>query len=326
MSRLLIPLIALATAVSAAPATAATVNGPAGLRISKPPAKVTCPPDWVTVSVRFTAASKRRGVRAARVVVFGGLGEPVRKTIRAKRGRLRSARMAAPCGTTFTLRVEALRRNRKVIARRAFRITSSTGPGAPTGPSGEPSGPPPGAQAGYPGTSTVWTAVVDVRRSGPRDGQTCVQVSATTVDNRRLSASVFCGLLSEDPFVARTQVITDPDGARRLVLAGAAGLAAVASVSVISPAGTQQLALSPERETPGSGGGFIAVFDSATLTVEDLTLVVTLTDGTSQSYLCSSRHQPAQRSGSANLARSPPPLRAALTRRARGRRKLPPPQ
>jgi hypothetical protein len=285
MQRLLAPLlVALAAAVSGAPVSAATIKGPAGLRISKLPAKVICPPDRIALSVRFTAASKRRGVRAARIVVLAGLGQSERKTIRAKRGRLRRARMAVPCGTTFTVRVEALRRNRKVIARKAFKITSSTGPGAPTGSPGEPSGPPPGAQAGDPGTSTTWTAVVDVRRSGPRDGQTCVQVSATTVDNRPSGASTFCGLLSEDAVVAKTQVLTDPDGARRLVLAGAANIATVASVSVVSPAGTQQLTLSPERETPGSGGGFIAVFDSSTITVEELTLVVILKDGTSQSY------------------------------------------
>jgi hypothetical protein len=57
----------------------------------------------------------------------------------------------------------------------------------------------------------------------------------------------------------------------------------VASIALTSPAGTQQLALSPpEDATSGPGGAFIAVFDDATTNAEQLTLVVTLKNGTTQ--------------------------------------------
>jgi hypothetical protein len=270
--------VGLLAGMAAAPVEAATqVRGPAGLRVVRPPATVQCPPDQVSASVRFTRASKRRGVRSARIDVRG---TGVQRTLRAKRKGLRRVRLAAPCGRSFVLRITALGRKGGVVARRSFRVTSRPAVGPPVGDLGVP----PGASSLLPGSATTWTAVVDVRRSGPRDGQTCIQVSATTPDNRRTSDSIYCGLLAEDPFVARTRVLTDPVGGSRLVLSGAANLATVSGVSVVTPTGAQQLPLSPEGTVPGSGGGFIAVWDAATTRVDDLTLVVTLNGGATQTH------------------------------------------
>jgi hypothetical protein len=280
MRRLLLILtLGLLAAVAAAPASAAPqMRGPAGLRVVRPPATVQCPPDRVTAWVRFTGASKKRGVRSARVDVRG---TDARKTISAKRKGLRRVRLAVTCGRTFTLRITALGPKRKVLARKSFRVKARPAQSAPVGDLGAP----PGAQTVAPGSATTWTAVVDARRSGPRDGQTCVQVSATTAGNVRTSDSTYCGLLTEDPFVARTRVLNDPAGGTpRLVLSGAANITTVAGVSVVTPAGTQPLPLSPEGTVPGSGGGFIAVWDAATTRVEDLTLVVTLATGAVQSH------------------------------------------
>jgi hypothetical protein len=205
-----------------------------------------------------------------------------RKTIRARRGKLRRATLQMPCGVKSKVRITAVGRRGKKLARKSFTVSTQSQLGAPTP---EP-GPPPSAEARLPGIATTWTAMVDHRRSGVREGQTCIQISATTPE-RGIGLGAFCGLLTEDPFFAKAQAADDPAGGRRLVLAGAANLDTVASVSVTSPGGTQQLGLSaPEETAPGnpSGGGFIAVFDDATTDIEQLTLTVALKDGTTQSH------------------------------------------
>jgi hypothetical protein len=284
---LALSLAVLALVIYAAPAHGASIVGPAGLRIGKLPTSITCPPAELNVSVRFTAASKRRGVRAVRIVVRGTRvsGVPIKKTLRVKRKRVRRAKLLVPCCARFLVRFEALRRGGRVIGKRTIRLSSRLVPdrgGAP----GDLTGPPPGAQARPPDSTTTWTATVDERRTGTRAGQTCVQVSATTADNRRASATSFCGLLSEDPVFAKTQDITDLDGVTRRVLAGAANVNTVASVAVLSPARLQELPLTapPAQGAPSSGAGFIALFDPATTRVEDLTLVVRLKAGTTQSH------------------------------------------
>lgn len=292
--RLLLPLVVAAAGFTSVPAAlAAEVAGPAGLRIERPPTKVECPPGApsldMTVSVRFTTASARRRVRSVRVVV---VGTGVTKAFAARRSGKRSAEVAIPCGRRFTLRFEARDGRRKVVAKRSFAVTATkaapdtggdSGAGSPGAGGGDPlaSGPPPGAQSREASTGTTWTTLVDVRRTGSRPGQTCAQVSATTADNRRSVVPTYCGKLDEDPFFVRTQQATDPDGVKRLVLAGVANQSTVASVSVNG----SELPLSAPREgQPDSGGGFVALFDPATTRTEDLTLTVTLKDGTSQSF------------------------------------------
>jgi hypothetical protein len=291
MRHRLLPLLALAAAGSGgATATAAEVAGPAGVRVERPRSVVECPAGAPTitqsVSVRFTAASARRRVRSVRVVVTG---TGVTKAIAARRGRARRAQVAIPCGRSFTMKFEARDARRRVIARRSFRVTSRRA--APDGAADagddarqtDPlaSGPPPGAQSREEATGTTWTTSVDVRRTGSRAGQVCAQVNSTTADNRRTVVPIYCGKLTEDPFFVRTQEATDAAGVRRLVLGGVANRDTVASVAVNG----QNLPLSPAREgMPGSGGGFIAVFDPATTRVENLTLTVTLRDGTVQEF------------------------------------------
>jgi hypothetical protein len=281
MSRLIILGIAtLAFLLGAGSASAASLeSGPAGLRLAKMPTAVQCPPGQLVLRVRFTRASARRGVRAARVDVRG---KDLRRTIRARRGKLRRATLQMPCGVTSTVRITAVGRRGKALGRKSFSVSTQSQSGTPVP---EP-GPPPSAEARLPGVATTWTAMVDHRRGGTREGQTCVQVSATTPE-RGIGFGAFCGLLTEDPFFAKTQAADDPAGGKRLVLAGAANLDTVASVSVISPGGSQQLGLSaPEETAPGnpSAGGFIAVFDDATTDIDQLTLTVTLKNGTTQSH------------------------------------------
>jgi hypothetical protein len=266
----------LALPAAAAPAEGAALRkGPAGLRMAKMPATVQCPPGRLVVLVRFTGASARRDVRAARVDVRG---TDLRKTIKARRGKLRRATLKLPCGVTSKVRIAAIGRRGRTLARKTFTVSTRVQSG---NPAPEP-GAPPTVEARLPGSSTTWTALVDYRRSGTREGQTCIQVSATTPEHG-FGLGTFCGLLTEDAYFVKTQSADDPGGGKRLVLAGAANLDTVASVALTSPTGTQQLALSPpEDATSGPGGAFIAVFDSATTTVEQLTLVVTLKNGTTQ--------------------------------------------
>jgi hypothetical protein len=280
MSASRIAVLSLATfafLLGAVPAQAALVKGPAGLRLAKMPAEIDCPPGRLVVLVRFTRASARRGVRSARVDVRGS---DLRKRIRARRGKLRRATLEMPCGVTSKVRITAAGRRGKALARKSFTVSTRSKPVTPTP---EP-GPPPTSEARLPGSSTVWAAIVDYRRGGPREGQTCIQVSATTPE-RGFGLGTFCGLLTEDPFFAKTQASDDPSGGKRLVLAGAANLDTVASVAVTSPGGARQLSLSPPEDAQsGPGGGFIAVFDDATTDTDQLSLTVTLKDGTTQTH------------------------------------------
>jgi hypothetical protein len=278
---LVLALAVTASLLGAVPADAdSLVKGPAGLRLAKMPAAVQCPPGRLVVLVRFTRASTRRGVRAARVDVRG---KDLRRTIRARRGKVRRATLQMPCGVKSKVRITAVGRRGKTLARKSFSVSTQSHAGTPTTP--EP-GPPASAETWLPGVATTWTAMVDHRRGGTREGQTCIQISATTPE-RGIGLGVFCGLLTEDPFFAKTQAADDPAGGKRLVLAGAANLDTVASVSVTSPGGTQQLGLSaPGNTAPGdpNGAGFIAVFDDATTDIEQLTLTVVLKNGTTQSH------------------------------------------
>jgi hypothetical protein len=269
-----------ACVVFAAPAAAAPiVSGPGGVQLVRPAAKLTCPPAKLVVLVRFTHKSAHRGVRAVRVTVRGRGGG--RKTLKARIGSaLRRVTVRVPCDRKFTLHVEALDARKKRLARKRYRITPQAPVAAP-----EP-GKPAGAGASVPGSPTTWTAIVDERRTGTRAGQTCIQVSGSGPE-RGIGLPSFCGLLSDDPFFAKTQESEDPaDGGRRaLVLAGAVNRDDVAAVSVASPAGSTPLTLSAGSETtPGVGLGFIAAFDAATVKVENLTLVVQLKTGATQSY------------------------------------------
>jgi hypothetical protein len=300
-----LPLAALAAALlpvtpaAAASSPARDVAGPAGLRVLHP-AAVSCPPGQVGVAIRFTRASARRGVRSVRVVA---LGTTKSITIAARSGKRRSAKLAVPCGKAVRVSYQARNARKRVIARRDFRISAAPAtpqvPQGPVGPVGVPGsgqvppgadpaagGPPPGAHAPDAATGTQWTTFVDVRPSGTRAGQTCAYVDATNGPDKKAQAvRTFCGKLSEDPFFVRTTHAEDPaDGSQRLVLTGVANPDRVASVSVTGPGGTQTLALSVPREgMPGTGGAFIAVF-GGDVTVQELTLVVTLKDGTSQSH------------------------------------------
>jgi hypothetical protein len=147
-------------------------------------------------------------------------------------------------------------------------------------------GPMPGSKVPDVTSPTQWNAASDPRRSGTRSGQTCVQVTARTEAGAVTVYPTFCGLLTDDAVFAATRTLDEPTGAgQRLVLAGVADVTRVASVGVTAPDGSRPLALSAPRDgMPGSGGAFIAVFDAARVGVGELTLVVALKDGTTQSY------------------------------------------
>jgi hypothetical protein len=288
-------LALLPAAAFAAPAPK-TVSGPAGLKLLPIAETVACPPGTVAVGVRPTAASRRRGVRSVRFVVQG---TGVRKVVSVARGGLKRAALRATCSRSFRVKVEARNRRGRVVASKSYRVAPRQAVGDDGRPIGggtiDPGadvadplggGPIPGSKSPDGITPTEWNAAADPRRSGTRSGQTCAQVTSRTAAGEVKVYPTYCGLLTQDAVFAATRALEEPTGAgTRLVLAGVADVARVGSVSVTGPSGTQQLALSASRDgIPNSGGAFIAVFDGAAVQVGDLTLVVALKDGTTQTY------------------------------------------
>jgi hypothetical protein len=282
-------VLAVVFAAAAPAASSREVAGPSGVRVLKPPAAVVCPPGDLRVGVRLTARAKRLRVTSVRVLVDGRSRS---WTGRKLRGRVRST-VRVRCDGALVVRYEVRRRGVRRVSVARFKALTAD-PDARSGPRDDAGGlpdpfggvAPPGAQAPDPaGAATTWTATVDSRRGGPREGQTCVQVVGTAPDGSRAGAPSFCGDLRLDPVVARTQEVTGPDGAARRVLAGVANPATVASVAVSSPNGTRELPLSAATAgaAPGAGRAFIAVWD-ASVPTGALTLVVRLKDGSAQSH------------------------------------------
>lgn len=259
------------------------VAGPAGVQLVKPPAKVACPPATIAAGARMTAAARRAGVRSVKVRM-----RTYRRTWSAANlKRTRSVRVRFACGATVRVRYTVVRAGRKPLVR-TFVVEVAKDP-ATSGDHGKDTGvlpegqAPPGAQQGDPAApGATWSAFVDYRFGGTRQGQTCAQVT-NTVDGTRWGASTYCGDLRLDPFFVRTQVLTDTThgGLRRLVLAGVADPAKVRGISVSGPDGTRDLALSPPQGRPETAGAFIAVWDAEAAVVDAITLTVRYDDGTS---------------------------------------------
>ena len=267
-------------------ASSTEVAGPAGVRLLKPAAEVSYPPGEVRTGARLTARARRLGVTSVRVTVDGRSKRWTAKKLRRPARATMGVRMGGPFTVRYAIRRRGAVRPR-VVTFKTKTVPAGGEPGAgpvladPIG-----GGAPPGAQVADPvAEGPTWSATVDQRRGGPREGQTCVQVVATSPDGAKAGAPAYCGDLAIDPFFARTQELTDVHGARRRVLAGVADPARVASVAVIGPDGTRELPLSAAApgSPPGSDGGFIAVYDAA-VPASALTLVIRLVDGGEQRY------------------------------------------
>lgn len=149
------------------------------------------------------------------------------------------------------------------------------------------------AVATDPGGLPDWYTGAGLRRGGGRDGQTCLQVlqdhALRVKDPKRrggTSLAPICGDLRRAPVFARAIEIRPSDrlstfgpgrfAPRRTILAGAVGQQ-VRGVSVDGPGGVRELPIAP------AGRAFLAVFP-ASVKPADLTLRVTLADGTVRSF------------------------------------------
>lgn len=289
MSRSVLAVLAITSAalaglgtVAAAPALGApgpkTVAGPYGVGVVAPPAALACDAE-LRVGVRFTRAARRAGVRLVQVRLRGtklGLTVPFRA------GRFTAARLSPPCGAAATVEYRVTRRapgaGRQATTTKRFRVQVAARPAAPTGPGDvpqEPGGPAalPAASALDPDGVRTWRALADLRTSGTRRGQTCVQTVVDAPSGRTVAGTTFCGLPEEDAVVAAARTL---DG--RTVLAGVAG-AQVTALAVSGPFGAQALALSAKEDASDEGGEFIAVYDGAQVAPAQLGLQATLADG-----------------------------------------------
>ena len=275
-----LPLGAALPARAAPPGT--QVAGPAGVRLVKPPRAIACNPSQIEPGATLTRKARRAGVRAVKVRIG-----TYRRTWTAKQlRRLRTGKARFACGQTVRVRYTVIRAGKRPLVQ-SFRVTIAAAPkvddGTPTGeiPEGEA---PPGAQQRDPGDpDATWSVFVDPRTAGARAGQTCAQIT-NTADGTRWGNGSYCGDLRIDPFFVRTQALRDTrHGIERLVLGGVAEPSTVRSVSVTGPDGTRQLPLSAPQGRPGTGGGFIAVWD-ASVGVEQVTLTVAYADGTTTTH------------------------------------------
>lgn len=149
------------------------------------------------------------------------------------------------------------------------------------------------AVATDPGGLPEWYAGAGLRRGGPREGQTCLQVlqdhALRAKDPRRqggTSLAPVCGDPRRGPVFARTVELRPSDrlstfspgrfAPRRTILAGVAG-PQVRSLAVDAPGGTRELPIAP------AGRAFLVVFP-ATVAPAALTLRVTLADGTVRAF------------------------------------------
>ena len=284
---LAITTAALAVAVplaSALPAQAAPpgkqVAGPVGVKLLKPPAAIACNPSEIVPGAKLTRKARRAGVRAVKVRI-----STFKRTWTAKQLRkLKTVKVRFACGQKVRVRYTVVRPGKKPLVK-AFRVKIAAA--EDLGQSGgelQPGEAPPGAQQRDPGDpDATWSVFVDPRTAGARAGQTCAQVT-NTADGTRWGADSYCGDLRLDPFFVKTQVLRDTThGIERLVLGGVADPEKIRSVSVTGPDGTRALPLSEPQGRPGTAGGFIAVWD-ATVPVDQITLTVTYTDGTTTTH------------------------------------------
>lgn len=275
-----VPLAAVTPAHAAPPGK--QVAGPAGVRLVKPPPSIECNPAQIVAGAKLTAKARHAGVRSVRVKIG-----TYKRTWSAKQlRRLKTGKARFACGQTVVVRYTVARAGRKPLVK-SFRVQIADAPQIDDGQSGGevPEGQaPPGAQQSDPGDpNATWSVFVDPRTAGARAGQVCAQVT-NTAGGTRWGTDSYCGDQRLDAFFVRTQVLRDTThGVERLVLGGVADAAKVRSVSATGPDGTRSLALSPPQGRPMSGGGFIAVWD-ASVPVEQITLTVTYTDGTSSTH------------------------------------------
>ena len=255
------------------------VAGPAGVRLIKPPRTLPCTdvPAQIAPGAKVSARARRAGVTSVRVRVNTFKRAWTAKQLR----RLKSAKVRLACGQTVRVRYTVVRRGKRPLVE-SFRVTipSSTQDNGTAGGELPPGEAPPGAQQRDPGDpDATWSVFVDPRTAGARAGQTCAQIT-NTADGTRWGTDSYCGDLRLDPFFVKTQVLRDTThGVERLVLGGVADPQQVRSVSVTGPGGTRELALSEPQGRPGTGGGFIAVWD-ASVPVDQITLTVSYADGT----------------------------------------------
>lgn len=276
-------LTAAVSLASALPAQAKQVAGPAGVRLVKPPRTLPCTdvPAQIAPGAKLTARARRAGVVSVRLKV-----NTFKRTWTAKQLRkLKTAKVRLACGQTVKVRYTVVRRGRKALAK-TFRVSipKSTQDNGTAGGELPPGEAPPGAQQRDPGDpDATWSVFVDPRTAGARAGQTCAQVT-NTADGTRWGTDSYCGDLRVDPFFVKTQVLRDTThGVERLVLGGVADPEKVRAVTVDGPNGTRDLPLSEPQGRPGTGGGFIAVWD-ASVPVEQITLTVHYTDGTATTH------------------------------------------
>ncbi len=144
-----------------------------------------------------------------------------------------------------------------------------------------------------------WSVSANLRRTGPREGQTCAQFNAgrPTLE----AAAPMCGNLAKDaifadathygPRPARGAFSPGPRSPKRLIVWGAVA-PSVRAVRIAGPGGTRSLELSEV------GRAFIAVYP-ASVKPAAITLAVTLGDGTVQ------RHRAPRRLNAVTLAAQP---------------------
>ena len=272
---------------SALPAQAAPpgkqVAGPAGVRLLQPPRAIECNPAQIVPGAKLTRRARRAGVRSVTVRI-----RTYKRTWTAKQlRRLKTAKVRFACGQTVKVRYTVARSGKRPLVR-TFRVRIAASANQDDGTSGgelPPGAAPPGAQQRDPGDpDATWSVFVDPRTAGARAGQTCAQIT-NTADGTRWGTGSYCGDLRLDPFFVKTQVLRDTThGVERLVLGGVADPQQVRSVSVTGPDGTRELPLSDPQGRPGTGGGFIAVYDTS-VSADQLTLTVRHADGTTTTHV-----------------------------------------
>lgn len=273
----------LAAVAPAAPAHAATapptVGGPFGVKIVRPAATAACDQE-LRLGVRFTKASARAGVRDVQVRLRG-----TKTSFTVPDGGRRgftTVRLSPACGTTVTVEYRVRRRAKRSrgtqTRTKRYRVAVAARTQAPVGPGGipqEPGGPAPlpAATAADPDGARTWLALADLRSSGARKGQTCVQTIVDGPAGRTAAGSTFCGLPEQDAVVAAART---HDG--RTVVTGVAG-PQVAALAITGPFGAQALTPASKAEASDEGGEFVAVYDGAAVAPAQLGLQVTLVGG-----------------------------------------------
>lgn len=281
--RLTVLAALLAAALAAVPASAhaapRTVAGPFGVGIVRPAATAPCDAE-LRLGVRFTRASVRAHVRDVRVRLRG-TRTSFTVPFSGRRG-FTTVRLSPACGTTVTVEYRVRRRvprtGRTVTRTKRYRVAVAARPAAPTGPGGlpqEPGGPAalPAATALDPAGARTWLALADLRSSGARKGQTCVQTIVDGPAGRVPAGATFCGLPEQDAVIAAARTFEG-----RTVVTGVIG-SAVVGLTITGPFGAQALTPAAKADASDEGGEVVAVYDAAAVAPAQLGLQATLADG-----------------------------------------------